>query len=542
MPPKVRVKVESLTRVISKVRRLKTRKVSEMQQELGKIESGTVNRSLLRGLGAAAVAGAMILLPVTATNAQLRSGETPVVTPVPGAPATFADLVSRVKPAVVSIRVTAGGRASRPRERRNTPRRPGARPFPDLPGDHPLNEFFRNLPRANPGAPGRRQPQRRRRAQGSGFVISADGYVVTNNHVIRGANKISVSFEGKENLPAKLIGTDPRTDLALLKIQSKKTFPFVRFASGKSREGDWVVAVGNPFGLGGTVTAGIVSALARDIGSGPYDFLQIDAAVNRGNSGGPTFNMKGEVIGVNTAIYSPSGGNVGIAFAVPAKTASEVIEQLKKSGSVKRGWLGVKIQNVTQDIADGLGLSEARGALISEVTANGPAQKSGLRGGDAILSVDGKRIEDSRDLARKIAEFDPSTSVEIGIRRGNRNMTIDVKLGTFPGGATAPAKVDDPAKETEATALRDLGLKLRANTKGKGVVIADVDADTDAAEKGLRKGDIILEVNSAIVNRPSDVDREVKKAKNLGRKAVLMTVMRGKQRRFIAVQLKPKKG
>ena len=246
-------------------------------------------------------------------------------------------------------------------------------------------------------------------AQGSGFVISADGYVVTNNHVIDGASKIQVSFDKDNKYEAELIGADQRTDIALLKIKdSSKPFTFVKFSDKTPRIGDWVLAIGNPFGLGGSVTAGIVSAQGRDIGSGPYDYMQIDAAVNRGNSGGPTFNLEGEVVGVNTAIYSPSGGNVGIAFAIPAKTAAEVVTQLKSGGSVNRGWLGVKIQNVDEDTAASLGLNEPKGALVSEVTAGGPAADAGLKNGDAILSVNGNKVADSRDLARQIAGYAPN--------------------------------------------------------------------------------------------------------------------------------------
>ena len=513
-----------------------------MNQDLGnKRDCGRCVPSHRKGTplrAVVALAASLAILPASGAVAQLQSGDSAVMAPVPGAPASFADLVARVKPAVVSIQVVASGRQTRT-TRRNQPQQRGAKPFPDLPDDHPLNEFFRNMPRGEQGGRGRSRPRRNRRAQGSGFVISADGFVVTNNHVVRGANRVMVSFDEKERLPAKVVGTDPRTDLALLKIQSEKTFPYVRFANKQSREGDWVVAVGNPFGLGGTVTAGIVSALSRDIGSGPYDFIQIDAAVNRGNSGGPTFNLKGEVIGVNTAIYSPSGGNVGIAFAVPAATAMEVIEELKTSGSVKRGWLGVKIQNVTKDIAEGLGLSEASGALVSEVTGNGPAEKSGLRSGDAILSVDGNRIEDSRDLARKIAEYSPGTNVSVGIRRGDRNMTIKVNLGTFPGAKQAEA-ANAPQQEPEAAALEELGLTLSSRPSGDGVVIQDVEGASNAAEKGLRKGDIILEVNSRKVAKPSEVDREVKRVKKLGRKAILMTISRSNRRRFVALQFKGK--
>ncbi len=483
-------------------------------------------------------AAAALTGPVPA-QAQLKSSETPAFSPVPGAPPTFANLVARVKPSVVSIQVVASGDNTRNTSTRR--RRPGGtKPFPDLPNDHPLNEFFRGMPRGESSP--RARPAPRRRAQGSGFVISADGYVVTNNHVISGAQKIVVSFDEKEKLPAELVGTDPRTDLALLKIKSDKQFPYVRFSKDESREGDWVVAVGNPFGLGGTVTAGIVSALARDIGSGPYDFLQIDAAVNRGNSGGPTFNLKGEVIGVNTAIYSPSGGNVGIAFAVPAKTAVEVIDSLKKSGSVQRGWLGVKIQSITEDMAEGLGLPEDFGALVNDVTKDGPAEESGLRAGDAITAVNGRRIEDSRDLARKIADYTPGTTVKVKVRRADRDITIDVKLGTFPSTNPQVAMQNDDDDDAKPTALEELGLSLRASENGEGVLIEEVDADSDAAEKGLRQGDMIVEVNSRKISSPSDIDEEVGKARKRGRKAVLMVVKRGNQRRFVAVQFIDKKG
>jgi len=504
----------------------------ETQTTVARAKSRLWKPATLVAAGIACAAPLMLSAP---QSAQAQRAETKTFAPVPGAPASFADLVANVKPSVVSIQVTSSGRTA-PTPRRRGSRR-GAKPFPDLPDNHPLNEFFRGMPRGGDARPG---PRRRSRGQGSGFVISADGYVVTNNHVIAKADQITVSFDQKEKLPAKLIGTDPRTDLAVLKIESKRTdFPFVKFANGSSREGDWVVAVGNPFGLGGTVTAGIISALSRDIGSGPYDFIQIDAAVNRGNSGGPTFNLQGEVIGVNTAIYSPSGGNVGIAFAVPANTAVEVIEQLKSSGSVKRGWLGVKIRSISKDIAESLGLKTTTGALISEVTQDGPAADAGLRSGDAILSVNDRIIEDSRDLARKIADYAPGTKVAVKVRRGDGDKTIDVKLGNFPGSQKASLPRSEPNRP-EATALDDLGLRLQRDPDG-GVEIMEVDEGTDAAEKGLRPGDVILEVNSKKVDRPIDVDDQVKSARKRGRRAVLIVVKRRNQKRFIAVQLNDKK-
>jgi serine protease Do len=307
--------------------------------------------------------------------------------------------------------------------------------------------------------------------------------------------------------------------------------------------GDWVVAVGNPFGLGGTVTTGIVSALARDIGSGPYDYMQIDAAVNRGNSGGPTFNLDGEVVGVNTAIYSPSGGSVGIAFAIPARTATEVVEQLKTSGSVSRGWLGVKIESIDEDKAAGLGLGEPRGALVNEATAGGPAEAAGVKAGDAIMAVNGDKIRDSRELARKIAEFTPGTTVNIEVFRYGKIENISVKLGAFPG-AKELAKLEREPSKPASTELSTLGISLAAAAAGarnpaEGVAISDVDSGSDAAAKGLKAGDIILEVQGQQVSSPADVEAGVKKAKELGRKAVLFRIKSGESIRFVAVQMKP---
>jgi serine protease Do len=359
--------------------------------------------------------------------------------------------------------------------------------------------------------------------------------------VIDNATKIQVSFDKDNKFEAELVGTDSRTDIALLKIKKSQTFPFVKFSDKSPRVGDWVIAVGNPFGLGGTVTAGIVSAQGRDIGSGPYDYMQIDAAVNRGNSGGPTFNLDGEVVGVNTAIYSPSGGNVGIAFAIPAKTVIEVVDQLKNSGSVSRGWLGVKIQNVDEDTAASLGLGEAKGALVNEVTAGGPAADAGLKNGDAILAVNGNKVADSRDLARQIAAFAPNTRVDVRILRGQKEQTVAVKLGKFPSGKEL-AKVESGSSPAtpQATEMDQLGLSVAPGTglDKDAVTITQVDGSSDAAQKGLKTGDVILEIGGLSVKTPQDVANGVKEAAKLGRKAVLMRVKSGDQTRFVAVQLK----
>jgi serine protease Do len=499
-------------------------------------------------LAASAALGFGVLAPIQSARAEVAAGQT-VQTPFGHAPLTFADLVDKVKPAVVSVSVVNDGGASKLAENDKDGKKGGGLTIPDLPPDHPLHDFFKHLPKEFGQEEGRRPKVVQ--GQGSGFVISADGYVVTNNHVIDGATKIQVAFDDDETkYEAKLIGTDQRTDVALLKIDSNKTFPFVKLSEKKPRVGDWALAVGNPFGLGGTVTAGIVSALARDIGSGPYDYLQIDAAVNRGNSGGPTFNLDGEVIGVNTAIFSPSGGNVGIAFDVPAKTVAEVIQQLKTGGTVKRGWLGVKIQNVDEDTAASLGLKEAHCSLVSEVSPNGPAAAAGLKMQDAILQVNNDKIADSRDLARKIAELSPDTPVDIKVWRNNAEQSIKVKLGLFPKNAEEAMSGDqdngnNSGDESKSSMeLSQLGLTLMpARTgSGEGVAIAEVDPSSDAAEKGLKSGDVILEVSGQIVKSPDDVVLGVKRAQDLKRTAVLLHVKSADQKRFVAVQLTEKKG
>jgi serine protease Do len=499
-------------------------------------------------LAVSAALGFGVLAPIQSARAEVAAGQT-VQTPFGHAPLTFADLVDKVKPAVVSVSVVNDGGASKLAENDKDSKKGGGLTIPDLPPDHPLHDFFKHLPKEFGQEEGRRPKVIQ--GQGSGFVISADGYVVTNNHVIDGATKIQVTFDDDDTkYEAKLIGTDQRTDVALLKIDSNKTFPFVKLSEKKPRVGDWALAVGNPFGLGGTVTAGIVSALARDIGSGPYDYLQIDAAVNRGNSGGPTFNLDGEVIGVNTAIFSPSGGNVGIAFDVPAKTVAEVVQQLKTGGTVKRGWLGVKIQNVDEDTAASLGLKEAHGALVSEVSPNGPAAAAGLKMQDAILQVNNDKIADSRDLARKIAELSPDTPVDIKVWRNNAEQSIKVKLGLFPKNAEEAMSGDQDNgnssgdESKSSMELSQLGLTLMpARTgSGEGVAIAEVDPSSDAAEKGLKSGDVILEVSGQIVKSPDDVVLGVKKAQDLKRTAVLLHVKSSDQKRFVAVQLTEKKG
>lgn len=482
------------------------------------------------GLG---IAGAALAPEAPFAVAQTSQAQDTVLTPYGRAPLSFADLVQKVRPAVVSINVENGeSRVAR----RNMP----DFNMPNLPDDHPLNEFFK---RFQPDGPGQKpRGPRRSHAQGSGFIISPEGYVVTNDHVVGKASNISITMDNGDKHKAELIGTDERTDLALLKIKSSKKFPFVEFAEKTARVGDWVLAVGNPFGLGGTVTAGIVSAHNRDIGSSPYDYLQIDAAVNRGNSGGPAFNLNGKVIGVNTAIFSPSGGNVGIAFAVPSELAKQVVSQLKESGKVSRGWLGVTIQSVTDDIAASLGLDKPKGALVTKFAEGAPAAKSGLKVGDLIVSVDGETIGDSRDLARKIASYAPEQSVKLGVYRDGNERTVSVELGMFPTGQKLAALRNGKPAPASAE-VKDLGLSLapasvEVGPGESGVVIMDVKPDSEAAEKGLKAGDVILEVAGSEVNDPGDVQNSVKAAKDRGRTAVHMLVRSGNNQRFIALPLK----
>ncbi len=453
------------------------------------------------------------------------------------APLTFADLVARVSPAVVSINVKGDAKVA------ENDQIPG---MPDLPEDNPLYDFFKQFRK---GMPQQQQKPTPTLAQGSGFFISPDGFVVTNNHVVEDAEDITVTMENGDKYPATLVGTDPRTDVALIKVKADgKTFPFVQFSQKDPRVGDWVLAVGNPFGLGGTVTAGIISAHNRDIGSGPYDYLQIDAAVNRGNSGGPSFDLDGNVVGVNTAIFSPSGGNVGIAFAVPAALVQEVVTQLKATGTVDRGWLGVVIQNVSDDIADSIGMKEAKGAMVTKVTEDGPAAKEDLKAGDVIVEVNGDKIDDSRDLARKIAELHPNTPVKLAIIRYGEKREVDMKLGTFPNNKKLASVEED--KPDTGQQMKDLGLSLAPAAKfpgagDDGVVITEVDPASDAADKGLKPGDVILQVAGVNVSNPADVAEGVKKAMAGAKPTtekdtvkILMQVKSGDQTRFVALSLK----
>ena len=381
--------------------------------------------------------------------------------------------------------------------------------------------------------------------QGSGFFISADGYAVTNNHVVDGADKVEVTTDDGKTYTAKVIGTDPRTDVALIKVEGRTDFPFAKLSDTKPRIGDWVLAVGNPFGLGGTVTAGIVSASGRDIGNGPYDdFIQIDAPVNKGNSGGPAFDVSGEVMGVNTAIYSPSGGSVGIAFSIPASTVKSVIAQLKDKGTVSRGWIGVQIQPVTADIADSLGLKKAEGALVAEPQANGPAAKAGIESGDVITSVNGEPVKDARELARTIGGLAPGNAVKLNVLHKGQDKTINLTLGQLPNTIEAKADIgkDDGGSATKGADVPKLGMTVApANSvagAGKdGVVVTEVDPKSAAAERGFKEGDVILEVAGKSVTNAGDVREAINAARADNKNSVLMRVKSGGSSRFVAVPL-----
>jgi serine protease Do len=453
----------------------------------------------------------------------------------------FADIVEKVKPAVVSVKVRTSATGDNLSMNRDNPLR-----------GSPFEDFFRRFGQPDQrfgfgfpddGSPsGRRgdgdqpsRPQRRTMAQGSGFFISADGYAVTNEHVVDKAEHVDVTTDDGKTYTARVIGTDERTDLALLKVDGRNDFPYVHFGDKRPRVGDWVLAVGNPFGLGGTVTAGIVSARGRDIGAGAYDdFIQIDAAVNRGNSGGPTFDVDGNVIGVNTMIFSPSGGNVGIAFDIPADTVRAVVAQLKDRGVVTRGWIGVQIQPVTAEIADSLGMKNARGALVAEPQSGSPAQKAGIKAGDVIVSVNGDPVEDARSLARRIGSLAPGTSVKLGIIRNGREDTFALTLGELP--KERQARTETEQREAPATELPKLGLSLVPGRNGDGVVVTQVDPNGTVSDR-FRTGDVILDVNGKMVSTPADVRKAVADARSDGRKAVLMRVKSGDGTHFVAVPL-----
>ena len=454
---------------------------------------------------------------------------------------SFSGLVERVAPAVVSIRVKANPMAIAAHEEDGEDQQSekdnsfdGA--GPQKPFGSP-NAFPPHVP---PGPHDREKgagPMPPVQGQGSGFFISSDGYIVTNNHVVEGAIKVEVVRDTGDILEAKVVGADPGTDLALIKVEGGESFPAVALGHAEAKAGDWVIALGNPFGLEGTVTAGIVSALGRDIGMGSYDnFVQIDAPVNRGNSGGPTFNQAGEVIGVNTAIFSPTGGSIGIAFAIPARMVENVVTQLKEKGHVTRGWLGVQVQPVTPELADGLNLKPARGALVSIPAPGGPADEAGIRRGDVILKIDDGDVKDSRDLARKIAAIPPASTVRLTVFRDEKREIVEAKLSELPDDDKTPGFGKGPLPQAE---IGMLGLSVSPAMEGPdspgGLAIVSIRPDGRAADAGLVRGDILLVANGASLLSPDALEKALRAAKAAGKKHALTLVQRGGTQVYVAL-------
>jgi serine protease Do len=478
-----------------------------------------LNRMALKAALAALALGVGAGLPSTAIAEPISVA--PVALP------TFADLIEKVTPAVVSIRVRYGPNQSAAAGTNN-----GLGPIPPQTG-------------------------RGGTSIGSGFFVSGDGYVVTNNHVIDNATTYTIVTESGTEYPAKLIGKDDRTDLALLKVEGSQAFPYVKWAEAPPRIGDWVVAIGNPFGLGGTVTFGIVSARGRSLNNGPYDdYIQIDAPINRGNSGGPTFNARGEVIGINTAIYSSSGGSVGIAFDIPASLAQSITAVLKEKGEIVRGWLGVQTQTVTPTIAESVKLTAASGAMVSEPQAGSPAASAGIKAGDVILAVDGKAIKDPRDLALTIGAATPNSTVKVSVWRDGIRQEIMVTLGTIPppappivptprpqgsnnnsggpqGGTT---RTDVPARE--GVAIPELGLTIAAaKDRATGVDLFNVSPYGAGFEAGVSEGDVLLAISGKPVTSPDDVRGAINAARQNGEKNLILRIQSGQSFAFLAVPL-----
>lgn len=451
------------------------------------------------------------------------------------APDSFADLAEKLLPTVVNISTSQTLKAANPKLS-----------LPDLPPGSPLEDLFKDFLENNRALP------RHVTSLGSGFIIDPNGYVVTNNHVIADADQITVTLNDGTTLPAKLVGRDEKTDLALLKVKPSKPLPYSKLGdSDHARVGDWVIAIGNPFGLGSTVTAGIISARNRDINAGPYDdFIQTDAPINRGNSGGPLFDMDGNVVGVNSAIFSPTGGSVGIGFSIPSNLARDIIGQLKKYGAARRGWVGVSIQRITPEIAQGMGLPGSAGALVSSVDAGGPAAKAGLKNGDVIITFDNKQIHDNRELPRIVADTPAGKTVEVEILRAGKKQKVKLtvaKLQDQEKRKPAPKTTQAPQPKPKSK-VAQLGLSLAAidaESRNQyqipgdvhGVLITNVDPDSAAADKNLRPGDIIVEVQNQSVRTPEEVSKKVEADAKSGRKLEMLLVNRRGQMTFIALPL-----
>jgi len=499
---------------------------------MSSLQSGRtrLDRRLALVASVAAISG---IITVAHPGAQFTLAATPAALAQPAeraGPPSFAAIVQSVKPAVISVRVKLHETNSEDMSSEDNEHEQRRPPFSRRP---PLREF------GMPNFPDGGGHPRVTLAQGSGFFISADGYVVTNAHVVGDSQSVEIETDARKTYKARVVGTDPKTDVALVKVDGRDDFPYVAFADGVPQVGDWVLAVGNPYGLGGTVTAGIVSARGRDIGTSPYDdFIQIDAPVNKGNSGGPTFDESGKVVGVTTAIYSPSGGSVGIGFAIPADTVKSVVAKLKETGAVTRGWIGVQVQPVSEDIADSLGLPRAEGALVDELQPDGPASKAGIKPGDVIQSVAGEEVRDARDLAKKIAGIEPGQTATLKVFRDGSELTIALPVAKMPDRTVTENK---PSREHHLDAT-SLGLRLApaAALVGEGthgVVVTDVDPDGPAAERGVHAGDVILDVAGKAVDNPFEVRDAVHQARSEGKQAVLMRIKSGEAARYIAVPL-----
>jgi serine protease Do len=445
-----------------------------------------------------------------------------------GAPESFAELAEQISPSVVNI--TTSAMIAGPAD--------GA---PMVPEGSPFEDFFEDF--GPPGGDG----MQRSEALGSGFVISEDGYIVTNNHVIEGADEITIEFFSGKKLTAKLVGTDPKTDIAVLKVEADEPLPFVTFGnSDLMRVGDWVMAMGNPLGQGFSVSAGIVSARGRVLSGSYDDFIQTDAAINRGNSGGPLFNMDGQVIGVNTSILSPNGGSIGIGFSMSSNVVSKVVDQLQEFGETRRGWLGVRIQDITPEIAESLGLAEASGALVSDVP-DGPAKDAGIRAGDVITRFDDQPVADAGDLTRRVADAPIGEAVPVIIQREGRTETLAVTLGRREEAEATTMPASSPAPE-EPKQLESLGLtlspldndmrdRLGLDASTEGLMVIAVDQASEAFTKGLREGDLITEAGQQKVVRLQDLEDRISEAKDAGRKSILLLIRRGGDPRFVALSI-----
>ena len=495
-----------------------------------------------------------------AETVQPSDAAPPVVKAAPGvttATTSYADLAEKLLPAVVNIATTqrVSGLTSDLGDQDGDDSDP-QQMIPQFPPGSPFEQFFKDFLDRHNGQQGAPQQQRRMASLGSGFVVdAAKGYIITNNHVIENAEEINVTLQDNTTIKAKLLGTDSKTDLAVIKVETKHKLTDVKLGdSDVMRVGDPVLAIGNPFGLGGTVTSGIISARARNINAGPYDdFLQTDASINRGNSGGPMFNMKGEVIGINTAIFSPSGGSVGIGFAIPSNMAKSVVNQIVEFGRTKRGWLGVRIQEVNDDIADSLNLDKASGALVASVSPGGPADKAGVQAGDVILKFDGKEINQMRSLPRVVAETAINKKADVEIWRKGNHITKQVAVGELEAAEKAE-NIEKPVVKTgNANDVKILGLSLAAIDPNmakqfdlrdgqKGVVISNVSSSSVAAEKGLTAGDVVVEINQQPVAAPEDVVARINDARKSGRRSALLLVESKGDLRFVALGLDDKSG